>query len=87
MPIDNVSWHARIGIYNTFIYQTQLSSKLKDSLLFLKVLLLFINCSFVRLIYYISYSTLRFLTNLLKVIDVEILFYYISNSCCIVVVI
>ena len=74
MSIDSVSWRARMGIYNTFKYQTQGSSKLKDSLLFLMVLPLFINYIFVRLIYYISYFTLRFLIKLAKVIDVEILF-------------
>ena len=78
MPIDNVSWRAIIGIYNTFIYQTQGSSKLKDPLLFLEVLLLSINYIFLRLTYYISYFILRFFTKFLKVID---------NSCYIVAVI
>ena len=55
MPIDNVSWRERIDFYITLMYQTQGSSNLKDPLLFLKVLLLFINYIFVRLIYYISY--------------------------------
>ena len=75
MPIDNVSWSARIGIYNIYIYQIQRSSKLKDPFLVLKVLMLFINDIFVKLIYNTCYSTLRFLTILLlKVLDVEILF-------------
>ena len=65
MPIDNVSWCSSIGIYNKLIYQTQQSSKVKEPLLFLKVLLLFINYIF---------ATGRFLANFLKVIDVEILF-------------
>ena len=43
----------------------------------------FINYIFVRLIYYISYSTLQFLTKLLKVIEVEILFLlYIKLFLC-----
>ena len=74
MPVDNVSWRSRIGIYNTFKYLTQGSSTLKDPLLSLKVLLLFINYIFATLIDYIPNSTLCFLTNLLKIIDVEILF-------------
>ena len=75
MPID-VSWRTRISIYNTFIYQTKGSSKFKNLLLFLKVLLLFVN--YIYLIYIVSYSTLRFLKNL-KVIDSEI--FYLLYCC------
>ena len=75
MPVDNVSWRTRIGIYNTFKYLTQGSFlTLKDPLLFLKVFLLFINYIFATLIDYIPNSTLCFLRNLLKIVDVEILF-------------
>lgn len=81
MPVDNVSWRTRIGIYNTFKYLTQGSSlTLKDPLLFLKVLLLFINYIFATLIDYIPNSTLCFLKNLLKIVDVEILFFAIYKT-------
>ena len=75
MPMDNVSWRVKRGIYNTLEYQTQGRSKLKAPLFFLKVLLFFINYILVRLFCCISHSALRFLTNFLKVIDLEIRFF------------
>ena len=75
MLIDSALWCAKVGIFNAFRYQTQRSSNTKNSLLFLKILLIFINYIFAGIIYFISFSTFRFLTHVLKVIDAEILFY------------
>ena len=71
---DGVLWHARVGIFNVFKFQTQVKSNMENPLLFLKIFLFFINYIYVRLIYLISFSTFRFLTNILQLVDVEILF-------------
>ena len=47
---------------------------MENPLLFLKIFLFFINYVYSRLIYFISFSTFCFLTNVLQVVDVEILF-------------
>ena len=46
---------------------------MENPLLFLKIFLFFINYVYSRLIYFISFSTFCFLTNVLQVVDVEIL--------------
>ena len=74
MPIDVVLWLARVGIFNAFKFQTQVKSNMKNPLLFLKIFLFFINYIYARLIYLISFSTFRFLINILQLVDVEILF-------------
>ena len=74
MLIDGVLWRARVGIFNAFKFQTQVKSNMKNPLLFLKIFLFFINYIYARLIYLISFSTFRFLTNILQLVDVEILF-------------
>ena len=86
MPIDNVLWRARVGIFNAFKFQTQVKPNMKNALPFLKIFLFFINYIYARLIYLIAFSTFRFLTNILQLVDVEILFYYILKSCYIFVV-
>ena len=74
MPIDGVLWRARVGIFNAFKFQTQGKSNMKNPLLFLKIFLFFIYYINARLIYLISLSTFCFLTNILQLVDVEILF-------------
>ena len=74
MPIDVVLWLARVGIFSAFKFQTQVKSNMKNPLLFLKIFLFFINYIYARLIYLISFSTFRFLINILQLVDVEILF-------------
>ena len=69
-----VLWRARVGIFNAFEFQTQVKSNMKNPLLFLKIFLLFINYIYATLIYLISFSKFRFLTNILQLLDVEILF-------------
>ena len=68
MPVDSVLWHARVGIFNAFQFQTQVKSNMKNPKLFLKIYLFFINYIYARLIYFISFSTFRssLLTNVLK---------------------
>ena len=77
MPIDGVLWGARVGFFNAFKFQTQVKSNMKNPLLFLKIFLFFINYVYARLIYLISFSTFCFLTNILQLVDVEILFFTI----------
>ena len=74
MPIDGVLWRARVGIFNAFKFQTQVKSHMKNPLLFLKIFMCFINYIYARLIYLITFNTFRFLTNILQLADVEILF-------------
>ena len=74
MPIHGVLWRTRVGIFNGFKSQTQVKSNMKNPLLFLKIFLFFINYIYARLIYLISFSTFPFLTNILQLVDVEILF-------------
>ena len=74
MLIDGVLWHARVGIFTASKFQTQVKSNMKNPLLFLKILLFFINCIYARLIYLISFSTFRFLRKILQLVDVETLF-------------
>ena len=74
MLIDGVLWHARVGIFNASKFQTQVKSNMKNPLLFLKILLFFINYIYARLIYLISFSTFRFLRKILQLVDVETLF-------------
>ena len=73
MPIDGVSWRARLGIFNAFKFQTQVKANMNNALLFLKIFLFFIYYIYARLIYLISFSTFRS-TNILQLVDVEILF-------------
>ena len=47
---------------------------MENPLIFLKIFLFFINYTYSRQIYFISFSTFCFLTNVLQVVDVEILF-------------
>ena len=47
---------------------------MENPLLFLKIFLFFINYIYVRLIHLISFSTFRFLTDILQLVDVDILF-------------
>ena len=47
---------------------------MENPLIFLKIFLFFINYAYSRQIYFISFSTFCFLTNVLQVVDVEILF-------------
>ena len=79
--IDCVLWRARVGISNAFKFQAQVKSNMKNPLLFQKIFLLFINYIYTRIIYLISFSTFRFLKNILQLVVVEILFYYILKSC------
>ena len=51
---------------------------MQNPLLFLKIFLFFINHIYARIIYFISFSTFRFLTNVLQVVDVEIFLLYIK---------
>ena len=84
MLINGVLWRARVGIFNAFKFQTQVKSNMKNPLLFLKIFLFFINYIYARLIYLISFSTFRFLTNIFQLVDVEILFLLYSKIllCC-----
>ena len=87
MPIDNVLWRARVGIFNAFKFQTQVKPNMKNALPFLKIFLFFINYIYARLIYLISFDPFRFLTNIFQLVDVEILillyikilFYFCSD--------
>ena len=74
MLIDGVLWRARLGIFNAFKFQTQVKPNMKNLLLFLKIFLFFINYVYARLIYLISFPKFRFLTNILQLVDVDILF-------------
>ena len=73
MPIDNVLWRARVGSFNAFKFEAQGSSKFNDPLSFLKILLLFMNYIFSRLIYHTFYISVRYSINLLDIIGVEVL--------------
>ena len=73
MPIDNVLWRARVGSYNAFKFEAQGSSKFNDPLSVLKILLLFMNYIFSRLIYHTFYISVRYSINLLDIIGVEVL--------------
>ena len=46
---------------------------MENPLLFLKIFLFFINYIYVRLIYFVFFSTFNFLTNVFQVLNVEIL--------------
>ena len=74
MPIDNDLRRARVGIFNAFKSQIQVKPNMKNPLLFLKIFLFFIDCIYARLIYFMSFSTFSFLTNVLQLVDVDILF-------------
>ena len=77
MPIDGVLWLARVSIFNAFKFQTQVKSNMKNPLLFLRIFLFFISYIYARLIYLISFSTFRFLTNILQLVDVEIRYFFL----------
>ena len=59
---------------------------MKNPLLFLKIFLFFINYIYARLIYFISFSTFCFLTNVLQVLDcssvLQVLYIKILLYCC-----
>ena len=74
MPIDGGLWCTRVGIFNALKFQAQVKSNIKNPWLFLKIFLFFINYIYAKLIYLISLSTFRFLTNIPQLVDVEILF-------------
>ena len=74
MPIDGGLWCTRVGIFNALKFQAQVKSNIKNPWLFLKIFLFFINYVYAKLIYLISLSTFRFLTNIPQLVDVEILF-------------
>ena len=74
MPIDVGLWRKRVGIFNALKFQAQVKSNIKNPWLFLKIFLFFINYIYAKLIYLISLSTFRLLTNILQLVDVEILF-------------
>ena len=86
MPIDGVLWRTRVRIFNVFTFQTQVKSNMKNPLLFPKIFLFFINYIYDRLMYLLSFSTFRFLTDILQLLDAEIFFYYLLKSCFIFVV-
>ena len=77
MPIDGVLWLARVSIFNAFKFQTQVKSNMKNPFLFLRIFLFFISYIYARLIYLISFSTFRFLTNILQLVDVEIRYFFL----------
>ena len=74
MPVDGVLRRARVGIFNALKFQTKVKSNMKNPLLFLKIFLFFINYIYATLIHLISFSTFRFLTNILQLVDVDIFF-------------
>ena len=74
MAADSVTWRTRVGIFNAFKSQIQVKPNMENPLLFLKIFLFFINYINARLIYFIFFSTFCFLTNVLQVVVVEILF-------------
>ena len=74
MPIDDGLWRKRVGIFNALKFQAQVKSNIKNPWLFLKIFLFFINYIYAKLIYLISLSTFRLLTNILQLVHVEILF-------------
>ena len=74
MRTDSVLRRARVRIFNALKSQTLVKSYMENPFLFLKIFLFFINYIYGRVTYFISFSTFCFLTNVLQLVDVEILF-------------
>ena len=76
MPIDNVLWRARIGIYDTFTYQTQVFDIVSQGTSSFHELS-FCQINVLYLLFYVL-----FLTKLPKVVDFFFLYVKLLLYCC-----